>query len=693
MKIKRIEIHNYGPMKDFTLEPKDFICIFGENESGKTALVEILCYILFKKTVAALRFPKPEHVLIDVQEDGRVYTLPARKYHPTLPQADVANLLYVQASESALYREREERNFWEGMKTLFSRFGKGISYAKFDEKIFKAVGLTQRRENWTDDKENKIDAEKERFHKLEEYIKNINDVEKKENELVELTDKYQSLKEEQEQIDSYKKYQKYKELVNLHNQYQEKKMHLQEYERYKDEYLDRWRNLEAEHKVCQQAKQRVNELNKEISALENEAEQLIRKDEIIEKENIKSCVVRAAAGITPPRLFIPSMILVVAAIILILSFFLTIPKNGAIVIFIATCIYFVLTLYKKQVFEKTVTEDKILLNKAKSIFPEVMTLDEVAAKIDETKEQKGAKQTLLDEKKKQRKELMRGRSVAEINQEITDFRSKTGLAELGDLEMKINEKTALAKKRDELYGKIFGHLAERDDKKWQRMIEESKTSKPDKEPDISREKDVEQELKATRDHVERLTSKITIHRNILKGAYNIPDDRAAFIEYDRLRKQLNDYEIEKRAALTARKILKEMSSELDEYIIDIVKGNESLSEYFRIVTERYDEVEVHNKTFIVRQKDGRKFKIDELSSGAQDQLLLCFRIAALRKIYPQGAFLILDDAFIFADWARRPRLVELLKKFIDDGNQVIYLTSDDHTRDLLKEFGAKITTL
>ncbi len=693
MKIKRIDIHNYGPVKDFALEPTDFTCIFGKNESGKTALVEILCYFLFKKTAATLRFSKPEHAIIDVQEDGSVFTLPAGKSHLTLPQADIANLLYVQASESALYKEREERNFWEGMKTLFSRFGKGISFAKLDEKIFKAVGLTQRREKWTDDKEDKIAAEKERFHKLREYIKNINDVEKKENELVNLTDKYQSLKAEEEHIDNYKKYQKYKELVNLHNQYQEHKAHLQEYERYKDDYLDRWRKFEAERTVRQQAEQKVNELNREISTLQNETEQLIRKDNIIEEENIKSCVVRAAAGTTPPRLFIPGIILAVATIILILSFLLTIPKNAAIAVFVATAIYFVLTLYKKQVFEKTVTEDTILLNKAKNIFPEVMTLDEVATKIDAIKEQKGARLTLLDEKKKQRIELMSGRSITEINQEMADLRSKTGLAELGDLETKINEKTALVKKRDELHGKIFGQLGERDDNKWQRMIEERKTSKPDKEPDMSREKDVEQELKATRDHIESLTSKINIHRNILKGAYNIPDDRAAFIEYDRLKKQLDDYEIEKRAALTARKILKEMSSELDEYITDIVKGNESLSEYFRIVTEQYDEVEIQNRSFIVRQKDGRKFRIDELSSGAQDQLLLCFRIAALRKIYPQGTFLILDDAFIFADWTRRPRLVELLKTFIDDGNQVIYLTSDDHTRDLLKAFGAEITIL
>ncbi len=692
MKIKRIEIPNYGPIEDFTLTPKEFTCIFGRNESGKTALVEVLSCILFKKTAAALRFSKPEDAIIEVEENGKVSKLPAKKPYLKLPPADVANLLYVQASESALYKEREERNFWEGIKTLFSKFGKGVSFAKLDEKIFKAVGLTPQRKNWTAEKTKSIDTDKERFHKLEQYIKSINEIEKKENELLELTKKNHLLQEEAEQIETYKKYKKYKELMNLHNQYQEKKTHLQEYERYKDEYLDRWRKLETERRVRQQAEQRVCKLNEEIIILETKVQDLKKKDEMIERENLKSCIIRAAAS-TAPRLLFPSIIFVVATIILILSFFLTISKAAAILIFVASCIYIIHTLYRRQIFEKTADETEKLLNTAKIIFPGIVHLDEVADKIDEIKENKVATKTLLDEKRKHQKELMSGRTVAEIDKEIAELRSKTGLAELGDLEKKLDNKAAIEKVRNELHGKIFGSLAERDDKKWQRMIEQRKVPIPDKEPDLSREKDVEQELRTMRGQMEHLTGDINIHRRMLKSEYRLPDDRAVFIEYDRLKKQLNNYKLEMKAALTARKILREMSGELDEYINDIIKGNDSLSEYFKLITDRYEEVEVKNKNFVVKQKDGRQFKIDELSSGAQDQLLLCFRIAALKKIFPEGSFLILDDAFIFADWNRRPKLVKLLIKYIKDGNQVIYLTSDDHTRDLLKDSGARVATL
>ncbi|GAI54827.1 unnamed protein product, partial [marine sediment metagenome] len=175
--------------------------------------------------------------------------------------------------------------------------------------------------------------------------------------------------------------------------------------------------------------------------------------------------------------------------------------------------------------------------------------------------------------------------------------------------------------------------------------------------------------------------------------FNITDDRSAFIEYDRLHKTLENYALEKKAALIVREIFNKMSSELDEFIHDIITGNDSLSEYFKSITGRYDEVEIKNKNFVVKEKSGRKFKADDLSSGAKDQLLLCFRLAALKHIYPKGSFLILDDAFIFADWDRRQKLVDLIKKFIEDSNQVIYLTSDNHTRDILKASGARITTL
>jgi len=47
--------------------------------------------------------------------------------------------------------------------------------------------------------------------------------------------------------------------------------------------------------------------------------------------------------------------------------------------------------------------------------------------------------------------------------------------------------------------------------------------------------------------------------------------------------------------------------------------------------------------------------------------------------------LILDDAFQHSDYVKRPILVKTLFQLANDGWQIIYLTMDDHIRDLFRE--------
>jgi len=288
---------------------------------------------------------------------------------------------------------------------------------------------------------------------------------------------------------------------------------------------------------------------------------------------------------------------------------------------------------------------------------------------------------------------LKGQSAADLAVEISGLRNKTGLAEIDDLKKKLEEKREIEDRLNEKYGKICGILSEKDDKKWDRMISKMRVRSQEAEPDLSSENEISDALRKITEKINTIGQNIEVFNRTLKASFNITDYRIAFIEYDNIRKELRGYELEKKAAMTARTILKEMSSELDEYIHNIIKGNQSLTEYFEIVTDTYVEVRVKNKNFMVVNKKGDIFSINDLSSGTQDQLLLCFRIAALKRLYPDGCFLLLDDAFIFADWPRRNKLVELLKKFAEQGHQVIYLTSDDHTRDLFKKYGAHIRTL
>ena len=75
-----------------------------------------------------------------------------------------------------------------------------------------------------------------------------------------------------------------------------------------------------------------------------------------------------------------------------------------------------------------------------------------------------------------------------------------------------------------------------------------------------------------------------------------------------------------------------------------------------------------------------------------EQVLLALRMGFAAKHLGQNRmFLIMDDAFQHADWQRREYLVEQAVELENSGWQILYLTMDDHIRDLFKKiFGERL---
>ena len=59
----------------------------------------------------------------------------------------------------------------------------------------------------------------------------------------------------------------------------------------------------------------------------------------------------------------------------------------------------------------------------------------------------------------------------------------------------------------------------------------------------------------------------------------------------------------------------------------------------------------------------------------------CFALMILTN------FLILDDAFQYSDWQRRENLMDQVVDLARSGWQILYLTMDDHIRDLFIKRG------
>lgn len=105
------------------------------------------------------------------------------------------------------------------------------------------------------------------------------------------------------------------------------------------------------------------------------------------------------------------------------------------------------------------------------------------------------------------------------------------------------------------------------------------------------------------------------------------------------------------------------------------------------LTHRYNNIDLQGEKLVVSDAYNN-FDISDLSTGAQEQILLALRIGFSTKILKQDAlFLILDDAFQYSDWNRRLLLTEKIVELAQKGWQIIYFTMDDHIRKLIDEKG------
>lgn len=93
----------------------------------------------------------------------------------------------------------------------------------------------------------------------------------------------------------------------------------------------------------------------------------------------------------------------------------------------------------------------------------------------------------------------------------------------------------------------------------------------------------------------------------------------------------------------------------------------------------------------VEDSNGNSFPVSILSTGAKEQVYLSLRIGfASLALGDRAGFLLLDDAFQHSDWQRRESLVNQCMSLLERGWQIFYFAMDDHIRDLFIAAGKSI---
>lgn len=691
MKIQRLRLRNYGPVRDFDFSPGNWELIYGGNESGKTALVEVLAYVLLKRNLKLLRYGKAADLLLTVEQNGAVLSAVDKKAAGLLPAAEICSLHYVPASESDLYT-KDRQNFWEGVKIALSQSRAGMTYAYIIKKIYERTGLQAKEKDWTSAKKPLVTSRQERRQTLVSYFMQMEKIDEIRQRTKQLTLECAALEQELKQLQDGKKYQEYMVLKELFESYRANKNALADLQRYDESYLTTWQALETEKKSRRSIDQNLQTNRAEQARIEKELAELKRQEEIIKRSGLENQL--APTVPTPaPTMFVPILLFLSGMLGLILCFRFQLPLLLPLALFGASILAFAVVQYKKTAGYRARLKDELVLERARVLFPNLKDFNDLKSRIEKVRLEKVRIEAVLEEKQKTLSSLAGGRPPDQVEEEINDLRNKTGLPELADLQKKITEKRRRLDEQRVIRTQIQTLLKEENENRWPDLIASRAVPEPFVPVDLKREPAVAAQLEKKQRERSDLQQRIDIFEASRREIHGVDDYRAAWQELNHLERELADLELEKKAAIKIEEVLTALSRELDDFIAGIINGPNGLDEYFRLATGRYRAVQVHDRNLTVTDDAGRVFDVEKLSSGTRDQLLLCFRLAALNKIYPSGTFLLLDDALIFADWPRRQAMVSLLKRFSEQGHQVIYLSSDDHTRDLFEAAGARITSL
>jgi uncharacterized protein YhaN len=113
--------------------------------------------------------------------------------------------------------------------------------------------------------------------------------------------------------------------------------------------------------------------------------------------------------------------------------------------------------------------------------------------------------------------------------------------------------------------------------------------------------------------------------------------------------------------------------------------SETVTQPLYELTSRYQNITLIDGKLEVGD-EYQTFLLDDLSTGAREQVMLSLRIGFASKLLGTGsAFLILDDAFQHSDWKRRETLINGLAQIARNGWQIIYLTMDNHIKELFEK--------
>ena len=173
----------------------------------------------------------------------------------------------------------------------------------------------------------------------------------------------------------------------------------------------------------------------------------------------------------------------------------------------------------------------------------------------------------------------------------------------------------------------------------------------------------------------------------IKDDWNILIDQL-YAKQNEILNQLKHQESFIIAGILVHQAISELLRAEDEHIQNSI-NSPNFSDLLFEITGKYKNLTIDDDGKILISSDTAEYKLQDLSTGTKEQVLFALRVTLAEKILDDKAFFILDDAFQHSDYGRRQKLIDQVFSLADRGWQIIYLTMDEHIRDVFTNKGVK----
>jgi len=681
IRIEKIAVRNLGPLGDFDMDMGDFNLVYGWNETGKTYLVEFLLRSIFRGAARwGLRDAAASGriTVSGVHEEPVVFTPQSEKKledywdqdERGLP-ADMARLLVVKGAELSIDRDRPGGVSRKILRSYLSR-------NELVDQIFDKITVTLREakvvagaiegSRRTDIRTRERSLEDlERIEKLFERI----DLRYAGGPRRELELQKESLEQERQRLVQAKRHLAY----SLDQDIKERR---RERERLPDSELKKLRSDFDAYQRGEGARLRTEELLQSLSEEREDYGWLEQAIRVYESRGLQR-----AAGPRLALLFSGCASLIGSVVALLLNSTLL-----GLVLFVIGAILLGVYVYRLHRQVDLVQESEELQRLSRDY--EARFGDQLGSLAELKRRKSQLEETHIRARGAEDRYDEVSDEIEGLSEEISGrLRSLTDEdCEIGDWQQVITELEEQAEELDrEIREREIG-LAELGVQEEEYSTEEPAEDFDSDHLDLVEEEldTVEEQLRRARDNLRSLKQEIC---NETRENISTPWPEVLESLQRRRTEVEDDYrQVTARilAQIAVTDVLEEIRESENEKIREGLNLDGVTAPLLRI-TGRYESLSMVDDNLSVSTRY-RDYPLSDLSTGAQEQVLLALRMGfASHLAGGEPLFLVLDDAFQYADWERRSQLVDEVAGLTESGWQIIYLTMDDHLRDLFLETG------